>query len=58
MASSSPGRSRGAWVPGREGLGNPRRRLVLVLVVGATLIAVGLRLEEVLRPGHLLGVVQ
>ncbi|HVB53848.1 MAG TPA: hypothetical protein VNF24_06605 [Candidatus Acidoferrales bacterium] len=58
MASSSPGRSRGAWVPGREGLGNPRRRLVLVLVVGATLVAVGLRLEEVLRPGHLLGVVQ
>ena len=33
MASSSPGRSRGAWVPGREGLGNPRRWLVLVLVV-------------------------
>lgn len=40
------------------GLHVRRRRLVLSLVVLAALVDVALRLEEILRPGHLLGVVQ
>ncbi|MGA9776076.1 MAG: hypothetical protein WBU92_09180 [Candidatus Dormiibacterota bacterium] len=40
------------------GLRIPRRRLWLAVVVLAAVVAFGLRMEEILRPGHLLGLVQ
>ena len=40
------------------GLRIPRGRLSAALILLAALVALGLRLEEVLRPGHLFGVVQ
>ncbi|MGC2191222.1 MAG: hypothetical protein WA751_02695 [Candidatus Dormiibacterota bacterium] len=40
------------------GVAIPRRRLVMTLAVVAALVGIGLRVVELLRPGHLLGVDQ
>ncbi|MGC1908241.1 MAG: glycosyltransferase 87 family protein [Candidatus Dormiibacterota bacterium] len=56
--SSPAGPSESPDVISWAGLDIPRRRLVMAVVIIAALVGIGLRVVELLRPGHLLGVDQ